>query len=261
MACVVLKEKTATGRPRAPSRTGAWSALLFQGARPRRVRRCAADHRDQQGAESEARRFRAERGRLASTCVSERKEPPRKAYDGVAVAAPVTVPYVRYSIRAAHWWLARPFQLFSRLRLEERRGRRAHRVQLHAGARHRHRPHAAPRPLAALARPYSARRRERRGRAAARGARGAGRRCRHRRLHRRRYQPRRFLSPDARQLQPVRARRGLSLRRRRPERELRLPHRVLHAKHGATREDFGKLCVAQRANALQVDPHALFKKP
>src|SRR5918994_3336323 len=33
----------------------------------------------------------------------------RAAYDGVAVAAPVTVPYVRYSIRAAHWWLARAF--------------------------------------------------------------------------------------------------------------------------------------------------------
>ena len=30
--------------------------------------------------------------------------------------------------------------------------------------------------------------------------------------------------------------------------------------HGATREDFGKLCVAQRANALKF-PHALFKKP
>ena len=33
----------------------------------------------------------------------------RKPYDGVALAAPVTVPYVRYSIRAAHWWLARAF--------------------------------------------------------------------------------------------------------------------------------------------------------
>jgi len=30
--------------------------------------------------------------------------------------------------------------------------------------------------------------------------------------------------------------------------------------HGATRDDFGKLCVAQRANALKY-PHALFKKP
>jgi acetyl-CoA acetyltransferase len=31
----------------------------------------------------------------------------RAGYDGVAVAAPVTVPYVRYSIRSAHWFLAR----------------------------------------------------------------------------------------------------------------------------------------------------------
>jgi len=30
--------------------------------------------------------------------------------------------------------------------------------------------------------------------------------------------------------------------------------------HGAKREDFGKLCIAQRTNALQF-PHALFKKP
>jgi acetyl-CoA acetyltransferase len=31
----------------------------------------------------------------------------RRSYEGVAVAVPVTVPYVRYSVRAAHWWLAR----------------------------------------------------------------------------------------------------------------------------------------------------------
>lgn len=34
---------------------------------------------------------------------------PRKrlGYDGVVLAAPVTVPYVRHSIRAAHWFVAR----------------------------------------------------------------------------------------------------------------------------------------------------------
>ena len=31
----------------------------------------------------------------------------RAGYDGVAVTVPVTVPYVRYSIRGAHWFLAR----------------------------------------------------------------------------------------------------------------------------------------------------------
>jgi acetyl-CoA acetyltransferase len=30
----------------------------------------------------------------------------RQSYEGVAVAAPVTVPYVRYSVRSAHWFLA-----------------------------------------------------------------------------------------------------------------------------------------------------------
>lgn len=29
----------------------------------------------------------------------------RQSYDGVVVAAPVTVPYERYSIRPAHWWI------------------------------------------------------------------------------------------------------------------------------------------------------------
>ena len=31
----------------------------------------------------------------------------RKGYEGVALAAPVTVPYRRYSTRDAHWWIAR----------------------------------------------------------------------------------------------------------------------------------------------------------
>jgi acetyl-CoA acetyltransferase len=41
--------------------------------------------------------------------VSAKRKPSRKTYDGVVLAAPVTVPYERYSIRAAHWWLARAF--------------------------------------------------------------------------------------------------------------------------------------------------------
>ncbi len=31
----------------------------------------------------------------------------RRGYEGVALAAPVTVPYERYSIRPAHWWIGR----------------------------------------------------------------------------------------------------------------------------------------------------------
>ena len=30
----------------------------------------------------------------------------RRGYEGVVLAAPVTIPYVRYSTRAALWWLA-----------------------------------------------------------------------------------------------------------------------------------------------------------
>ena len=104
------------------------------------------------------------------------------------------------------------------------RHRRPHRVQLHACSRHSHRPHPTPWASRRDGSTTCPRRRERRGGAAARGARGAVGRRERRRLPRRRHQPRRFLPPDARQFQPVRARRGVSLRRRRPERELRLPH-------------------------------------
>src|SRR5436190_4865330 len=46
----------------------------------------------------------------------------RLSYEGVAVAVPVTVPYVRYSIRSAHWWLARCLRLLldaAKLKKEE----------------------------------------------------------------------------------------------------------------------------------------------
>jgi len=44
----------------------------------------------------------------------------RQAYDGMVLAAPVTVPYVRYSIRSAHWWLARAFsEVLKTARLEK----------------------------------------------------------------------------------------------------------------------------------------------
>ena len=34
----------------------------------------------------------------------------RRSYEGVAVAVPVTVPYVRYSTRGAHWFLGRALE-------------------------------------------------------------------------------------------------------------------------------------------------------
>jgi acetyl-CoA acetyltransferase len=39
---------------------------------------------------------------------------PRQPYTDVAVAVPVTVPYVRYSVRSAHWWLARALDSLSK---------------------------------------------------------------------------------------------------------------------------------------------------
>ena len=60
-------------------------------------------------------------GKRASSPLGTRASPPsthhmsrsfegvmsRQSYEGVALAAPVTVPYRRYSTRAAHWWIAR----------------------------------------------------------------------------------------------------------------------------------------------------------
>ncbi|HVL57926.1 MAG TPA: hypothetical protein VM491_15635, partial [Burkholderiaceae bacterium] len=57
-------------------------------------------------------------GRSAAGTVGQ---PPRRApYDDVAVAVPVTVPYVRYSIRAAHWFIARALaELLQRAQLQK----------------------------------------------------------------------------------------------------------------------------------------------
>jgi acetyl-CoA acetyltransferase len=33
----------------------------------------------------------------------------RASYEGIVAATPVTIPYVRFSIRAAHWWIGRAF--------------------------------------------------------------------------------------------------------------------------------------------------------
>ena len=97
--------------------------------------------------------------------------------------------------------------------------------------------------------------------AAPRGARGAGRRCRHRRLRRRRHQPRRL----------VPARRSGSFSNF--ARDASYPYgsggpnsifAFITANYmrtfGATREDFGRIAVDQRTNALK-NPNAMFKKP
>jgi acetyl-CoA acetyltransferase len=46
---------------------------------------------------------------------------PRKPYDGVVVCAPVTIPYRRYSTESAHWWIGRALhELTKRTKLRPR---------------------------------------------------------------------------------------------------------------------------------------------
>ena len=72
-----------------------------------------------------------------------------------SVAAPVTVPYVRYSIRGAHWFLGRALAaLIDGAGIAEGRASTALRRELHAGARHRGRADPASRADAALARSH-----------------------------------------------------------------------------------------------------------
>ena len=40
----------------------------------------------------------------------------RQGYEGVAVAVPVTVPYVRYSTRSAHWFIGQALRRWCRHR-------------------------------------------------------------------------------------------------------------------------------------------------
>ena len=115
------------------------------------------------------------------------------------------------------------------LRPREGRCRRSVRVELHASPRQPDRSHAVPRDVAPLARCDHPRRGVRSGGASPRGASRAVRGRGGRRVHRRRHQPRPFLPPQRLELQPVRARRGVPLRFGRSERELRVPHRLLHA--------------------------------
>ena len=140
--------------------------------------------------------------------------------------------------RDAHWFLGRALAaLVEAVRHHEGAARRPVRVELHAVSRHRGRADAAFRSVAALARSHPDGRRERRGGAAPRGARRAGRRRRDRGLHRGRHQSRRLVPAEPRELQPLRARRGLSVRRRRAERKLRAADLLLHApvRHRAAR--------------------------
>jgi acetyl-CoA acetyltransferase len=198
---------------------------------------------------------------IPSTCVSERKEPRRKAYDGVALAAPVTVPYVRYSIRGAHWWLARVFSKIldtARLQKQDVDGLTVSSFTLapdtaigltqHLGVSPRWLDHI---PLGGSSGVVALRR-------AARAVQAGDAdivAC---------------IGGDTNHVDSFR----LTLANfSQFARDAVYPYGAggpnasfafltMHYMrlHGATREDFGKLCVAQRANALKY-PRALFKKP
>jgi acetyl-CoA acetyltransferase len=193
--------------------------------------------------------------------VTAKKEQPRKAYDGVAVAVPVTVPYVRYSIRAAHWWLARAFSGIlqaSNLRKEDIDGLTVSSFTLapdtaigltqHLGLSPRWLDHI---PLGGASGVVALRR-------AARAVQAGDAdvvAC---------------IAGDTNHVDSFRLTLANFSQFARdavypygaggPNASFAFLTSYYMQKHGATREDFGKLCVAQRANALKF-PLALFKKP
>jgi acetyl-CoA acetyltransferase len=193
--------------------------------------------------------------------VSERKEPRRRAYDGVALAAPVTVPYVRYSIRAAHWWLARVFSKIldtARLKKEDIDGLTVSSFTLapdtaigltqHLGLSPRwldHIPFGGASAVVALRRAARAVQAGDAGIVACIG--GDTNHVDSFRLTLANFSQ---FARDA--VYPYGA--------GGPNASFAFLTAHYMRLHGARREDFGKLCVAQRANALKF-PHALFKKP
>jgi acetyl-CoA acetyltransferase len=193
--------------------------------------------------------------------VTAKKEQPRKAYDGVAVAVPVTVPYVRYSIRAAHWWLARAFAELlktSGLKKSDVDGLTVSSFTLapdtaigltqHLGLSPRWLDHI---PLGGASGVVALRR-------AARAVQAGDAdivAC---------------IAGDTNHVDSFRLTLANFSQFARdavypygaggPNASFAFLTAYYMQKHGATREDFGKLCVAQRANALRFD-FSLFKKP
>ena len=62
----------------------------------------------------------------------------RKSYDGIVACVPVTIPYRRYSTNSAHWWIGRALhELVKRAGLRPRDHRRLRGVELHGRPGHR----------------------------------------------------------------------------------------------------------------------------
>src|SRR4051812_39748012 len=185
----------------------------------------------------------------------------RRGYEGVAVAVPVTVPYVRYSIRSAHWWLTKAFSLLlekSGLKKEEIDGLTVSSFTLapdtaigftqHIGVSPRWLDHV---PLGGASGVVALRR-------AARAVQAGDAEvvaC---------------ISGDTNHVDSFRLTLANFSQFARdavypygaggPNASFAFLTAYYMRTYGAKREDFGKLCVAQRANALRF-PLALFKKP
>jgi acetyl-CoA acetyltransferase len=185
----------------------------------------------------------------------------RRSYEGVAVAVPVTSPYVRYSVRSAHWWLARALGEALRrsgLKKESVDGLTVSSFTLapdtaigltqHLGVSPRWLDHV---PLGGASGVVALRR-------AARAVQAGDAEivaC---------------IAGDTNHVDSFRLTLANFSQFARdavypygaggPNASFAFLTAYYMRTCGATREDFGKLCVAQRANALKY-PHALFKKP
>ncbi|WP_117194754.1 thiolase family protein [Rhizobium terrae] len=185
----------------------------------------------------------------------------RQSYDGVVLAVPVTVPYQRYSIERAHWWMGRALRA-----LAEGAGI-SHRdfdgfcvssftmgpdsaiaLTQHFGLSPRHLDHV---PMGGASGIVSIRR-------AARAVQAGDAdivAC---------------VAADTNQVDTFRKTLANFSRFAQdasypygaggPNASFALIARHYMDRHGAAREDFGKLCIAQRDNAMK-NPHALLKKP
>ena len=109
-ACVVSGGRGRPGRGGADRGLGARAHGLPQGAGLRGLRGRAARHLHQQAPARGAARDGPAlpgRGGARSARAQEAHGVRRQPYDGVAVCCPVSVPYERHSIRTAHHWIAR----------------------------------------------------------------------------------------------------------------------------------------------------------
>jgi len=185
----------------------------------------------------------------------------RRGYEGVVVAVPVTVPYARYSIRSAHWWLARSLSALlkeSGLKKADIDGFTISSFTLqpdtaigltqHLGIAPRWLDHI---PLGGASGVVALRRAAR----AVQAGDASVVAC---------------LGGDTNHVDSFRLTLANFSQFARdavypygaggPNASFAFLTEHYMRASGATREDFGKLCVAQRANALKF-PHALFKKP